>query len=143
MELVERKNYYALDIMKILCAILIFSAHFDSEIGHLSLPYGYVFSLYIIAVPFFFCCSSFLFFDKYLKLDKQSAKKYLLSYTKRLMLMYLIWSIIYVSFMFASWLKRGVFGEKYCRFCIAVPLFLPMQQFGLFLRLRLPFCLLR
>ena len=50
----EKKQYYAIDLMKFALAVLLICAHASSE--KLSFPV-YIdiwFSLYIIAVPFFF-----------------------------------------------------------------------------------------
>ena len=48
------KKYYGLDIGKFICALLIISSHFASEWGHFSKSVDMLFSIYIIAVPFFF-----------------------------------------------------------------------------------------
>ena len=81
----RRKNYSALDVAKFLCAILIISAHFASEWASFPTLLDYAFSIYIIAVPFFFCCSGFLFFTKINALQsKEEKKKYFVSYQKRI-----------------------------------------------------------
>ena len=53
------KKYYGLDIGKFICALLIISSHFASEWGHFSKSVDMLFSIYIIAVPFFFAVSGF------------------------------------------------------------------------------------
>ena len=105
----KRKNYSALDVAKFVCAIFIISAHFASEWATFPALVDYAFSIYIIAVPFFFCCSGFLFFKKIIKLDtKEEQKRYFLSYQKRIWIMYGIWTLIYVPFIVLDWIKKGI-----------------------------------
>ena len=106
----SRKNYWSLDIAKFICAVLIISAHFASEWGKFPKIIDYGFSLYVIAVPFFFCCSGFLFFKKWLPMDKGNRRKYLISYQKRIWIMYGCWTIVYLPFQLISWVKNGTFG---------------------------------
>lgn len=107
-----RKNYFSLDIMKFICAILIFLAHYDSEIGKLANPYGYVFSVYIIAVPFFFCCSGFLFFKKFYQLNSFDKREYLKLYIKRILIIYLSWSALYLTLRIISRIMSGTLSEE-------------------------------
>lgn len=103
------KNYFSLDIAKFICALMIVSAHFAAERGKFPLLIDTLFSIYIIAVPFFFCCSGFLFFKKISNFEnKQEEKLYFLQYQKRIWLMYLYWSIIYFVFKLLEWIKYGV-----------------------------------
>ena len=105
----QRKNYWTLDIAKFICAILIISAHFASEIATFPTLIDYVFSVYIIAVPFFFCCSGFLFFKKLNALEEAAEKrKYFWSYQKRIWIMYGVWSLIYMTFVVATWIRKGI-----------------------------------
>ncbi len=106
----QRKNHWSLDVAKFLCAILIISAHFAAESGKFPTLIDYCFSIYIIAVPFFFACSGFLFFKKWLPLDTENRKKYFISYQKRIWIMYGCWSAVYVSWLVIKWIKNGVFG---------------------------------
>ncbi len=62
--MLEKKQYFAIDFMKFALAVLLICAHASSE--KLSFPV-YIdiwFSLYIIAVPFFFTTSAFFFFQE-------------------------------------------------------------------------------
>ncbi len=105
----SRKNYWSLDVAKFICAVLIISAHFAAEWGKFPTIIDHGFSLYVIAVPFF-CCSGFLFFKKWLPMDKASRKKYLISYQKRIWIMYGCWTAVYLPFQIVSWIKNGTFG---------------------------------
>ncbi len=104
-----RKNYWSLDVAKFFCAILIISAHFASEWGKFPTLIDYAFSLYVIAVPFFFCCSGFLFFKKLNALPtKEEKKKYFIQYEKRIWTMYALWSAVYFVHVLYSW----IIGDK-------------------------------
>lgn len=103
--LVTRKNYCSLDIAKFFCAILIISSHFASEWGNFPTIIDYGFSLYVIAVPFFFCCSGFLFFKKLYALpSKEEKKKYFVQYEKRIWTMYGLWSAVYFIHVVYDWI---------------------------------------
>ncbi len=106
-----RKNYCSLDIAKFFCAILIISAHFASELGNFPTIIDYGFSLYIIAVPFFFCCSGFLFFKKLYALPtKEEKKKYFIQYEKRIWTMYGLWSAVYFVHVVYDWVVDQELG---------------------------------
>ncbi len=106
----QRKNYWSLDIAKFFCAIFVICAHFAAEHGHFPAIIDYSFSVYIIAVPFFFTCSGFLFFKKLNTLKTKAEKtKYFIAYEKRIFVMYGIWSAIYVSYQFTVWLIKDSF----------------------------------
>ena len=108
---VAKKQYYAIDLMKFLLAILLVCAHVSSE--KLSFPV-YIdiwFSFYIVAVPFFFTTSAFFFFQKIVnEKDPRQRTHYYLHYTKRILLMYLMWSLIYTVFKLATWVQTGSFS---------------------------------
>lgn len=111
-----RKNYNSLDVSKFICAILIICAHFASEWGSFPVVVDYAFSIYVIAVPFFFCCSGFLFFKKLNALPTEEAKKkYFISYQKRIWTMYGLWTLVYVPFLLVSWIRSGEFGVRLLR----------------------------
>ena len=102
----EKKQYFVIDFMKFALAVLLICAHASSE--KLSFPV-YIdiwFSIYIIAVPFFFTTSAFFFFKKVINEDvKQTRLQYYKRYTKRILLMYLMWSLIYTFFKVAYWVQ--------------------------------------
>lgn len=104
--MLEKKQYLAIDLMKFVLAVLLICAHASSE--KLSFPV-YIdvwFSLYIIAVPFFFTTSAFFFFKKVTNEDDKLARlQHYKRYTKRILLMYLMWSLIYTCFMVAHWVQ--------------------------------------
>ncbi len=111
-EISTRKNYYSLDIAKFVCAIMILTAHFVAENCNFNSAIDYIFSIYIFAVPFFFACSGFLFFEKLNSLgSKTDQHNYFINYQKRIWIMYLCWSVIYWSFQIAKYAMYGVYLE--------------------------------
>ncbi len=88
----SRQPHAAIDVMKLIMAFLVVAIHTE--------PFGFSFWLdkgfgivTRLCVPFFFVASSYFFF-----LKNGSA----LRYVKRLFLLYLIWSIIYLPFDIAE-----------------------------------------
>ena len=107
----QKKKFYTLDIAKFICAILIISAHFCAEIGKFPTIIDNLFSVYIFAVPFFFACSGFLFFNNLNRFESKEDKfKYFIKYEKRLWIMYGCWSLLYFIYVVYCWIKTGVFG---------------------------------
>lgn len=124
----EKKYYSAIDIVKIICAVLIVFIHtspLESVNGTLnSLLVNYISR---IAVPFFFISSGFLLFGKtdIKKPDGNAVKKYL----KRILSLYLIWSAVYFPFtalqihwsktpaqgleIFLNWAKNMIFSAGF------------------------------
>ncbi len=114
---IKRKNYCSLDIAKFICALTIISAHFASEHGHFHTVIDYAFSIYVIAVPFFFCCSGFLFFKKAdtFKNSKEQTG-YLIKHQKRLWIMYGLWTLVYLPLQVYEWIANLSFKTKLVEF---------------------------
>ena len=83
-------NYPLIDLMKFFCAFLVIGIHTNpfASIPLLDNAFGVVTR---IAVPFFFVASSFFFFRSNI-----SSKK-CLSFCKRILVMYGVWSVIYFT----------------------------------------------
>lgn len=87
----SKKVYESIDLFKFMAAILVVAIHskpfaYDDDIN-------YYFTCFCrIAVPYFFICSSFLFFSK----EKPDIKKY----SKRLISLYIAWFIIEFPFVY-------------------------------------------
>lgn len=103
------QQYGTIDLVKFMCAILIVIAHFITENaeGKVNTLFEYSVSLYIIVVPFFFSCSSYFLFKKIFE-NQQNGKKIVIAYCKRLLIIYLSWSVIYLSFKIATWIRFSV-----------------------------------
>lgn len=104
-----RKQYNSLDIAKFIAAILIIIIHANPFSSYSSvLSYSFRNIIAVIAVPFFFITSGFLFFTKLNSLGQEEQKTYFKSYIKRLCIMYLLWSAVYFVFVLIEWLRYGV-----------------------------------
>lgn len=104
----QRKIYPSLDIMKFIMAMLILTQHTSNEWAHSTGLVHAFFGLGNFAVPFFFACSGFLFFQKYNMLDRGEQKEYYKKWSLRIGKMYLVWSLIYFLFVFWGWLDNGL-----------------------------------
>ncbi len=95
-----------IDVFKFLFSILIVLAHYVTENaeGRISTIIEYGVSLYVIVVPFFFCCSGYFLFRKII-LNPNDKTKIIKGYCYKIAIMYLIWSLIYLLFEFATWIK--------------------------------------
>lgn len=90
----NRINYNGIDIMKLVCAILVVFLHtycYDFGKAGILLKEGITY----VAVPFFFIASGFFLNAGIDRCNTQDEKKnYILKYEKRVILMYLIWTLI-------------------------------------------------
>ena len=91
----ERKYIIGFDILKFLMAIVIISLHAGiSKV--FSIPVStFISNFQGLAVPVFFLLSSFLFFEK-LSCSQPSTSKNLWQFEKRILYLYLLWSIIMI-----------------------------------------------
>ncbi len=107
----SRKQYTAIDIMKFIAAVLIIVLHtapFADVSSVISLGFRRIVTT--IAVPFFFCASGFLFFAKTESFSTHEEKRaYFFKYIKRLIVMYLLWSAVYLPFVVYNWTQSGGF----------------------------------
>ncbi|GMK37657.1 hypothetical protein PCCS19_07110 [Paenibacillus sp. CCS19] len=93
-------NLNNLDIMKFIAAILIVSIHTTPLLSlNETISLAFENTIARVAVPFFFAASGYLFFSKISTNDKRTAAKsagsYWAKYTKRIAVLYLVWSLIY------------------------------------------------
>lgn len=88
-------DYRFIDIFKLFCSFLIVGIHSEpfAEFGILDSAFG---MLTRIAVPFFFVSSSFFLFKK------EFSWKRIGNYCKRMLMLYIVYSIIYVIYELAS-----------------------------------------
>ncbi len=91
----KTRQFPAIDIMKLLCAILVVAIHTHplSSINNI-LNYGLVFYVAKLAVPFFFVAAGYFCFRK-TQLANFDIKKPI-AYAKRIFILYLVWSVIYL-----------------------------------------------
>ena len=108
----SRKVYPSLDIAKFIMAMLILTQHTSNEWAHsVGLVHAF-FGLGNFAVPFFFACSGFLFFQKLIKLSPNEQWAYYKKWSVRIWKMYFVWSLIYFCFVFIGWWQQGFPEEK-------------------------------
>lgn len=91
------KSFVTLDIAKFLCAVLVIALHanpFESFSKVLAFADRHIIT--VVAVPFFFMCSGFLFRPE--KVGKS---------LKRLLRMYILWSAVYLIFQIADCIQNG------------------------------------
>lgn len=90
------QQYKSLDMFKIIAAILVVAIHTQllcgTEAGY------YIRCLCRIAVPFFFVCSSYLFWSKHGSIKK---------YTKRILLLYFVWLILSLPYVVNSFFMNS------------------------------------
>ena len=104
----QKQNYNTLDIVKFILAVFLVIAHTAAEKIQMPAIIDKLCSFYIIVVPFFFTASSFLFFNKLIKCASDTEKKQrYLKYTKRILTLYLVWTIIYTIFNITYWCISG------------------------------------
>lgn len=107
-----KKEYALIDVLKLLMAMLVMLAHICSEKVDVNPAFKLVTSLYNFGVPFFIVCSSYFLFSK---MEKQSSGEARLSYikfSKHIGLVYLIWSLIYFSFVLRGWFVNGADSKE-------------------------------
>lgn len=96
-QLTTKKYYYGIDIMKYIMSFCIVAIHLQPFNSFLNEENDFSNIAIRLAVPFYFCCSGF--FLKH-KLDATNDlleyKAVALTYIKRVLRLYLIWSIIYL-----------------------------------------------
>lgn len=102
-------QYGMIDFVKFLGALLIVIAHYVTENaqGRINSFIDYAISLYVIVVPFFFCSAGFLLFIKVFAISEKAwiiVKKY----CQRILRIYLSWSVVYIAFKVATWIRFGV-----------------------------------
>lgn len=107
----------AVDVVKFLCALLIVAAHYVTEnaTGRIHPLIDYGVSLYVIVVPFFFACGGYFLFRKVFANGDSGAVK---SYIRRILVLYGLWSAIYVTFQVLTWLRFGTTAAEVLRYLL-------------------------
>lgn len=122
-----KTQYNALDLGKFVCALLILFYHYFSEHGPVPRLLDEALSLYAVGVALFMVISGFLAFSKISVLDNYNdRRKYIFKQVRRILLIYLFWSIPYIVYQIAAWdyssltfeyvldqLQRWIFGSTF------------------------------
>ncbi len=109
----KRQQYYAVDIAKFICSILVVAGHTFplgtySEAGDFLIIQG----IARVVVPFFFLTAAYLFFSHYPAALPKSWRQagYLWRYIERLGILFFFWSIIIYSLIALVYMSNGVVG---------------------------------
>lgn len=103
----ETKNIYSFDLLKFIMALVIVAHH--SAIREVSSTVEMLFNpLNWVSVPVFFILSSFFFLRKCR--ENNFDWILLISYTKRLSILYLIWAFINTPFIFPKYYSSIIDG---------------------------------
>ncbi len=87
----------SLDVGKFIAAIFVVCLHSRPFYGT---PFDYVLNLFfVMAVPFFFCTSSYLFYSR---------KGSLIKYIKRLLQIYFVWLVIEFPYVYLRFFSDGI-----------------------------------
>lgn len=105
-----KKNFVGIDLFKLIAAILIVILH---SIGNYLGKAGILFisNICCIAVPFFFIVSGYFFGRGLQQKTNNERKNYFKKYEKKLIKMYIVWSLIGIPFMVRAYLN--IYGNNY------------------------------
>jgi len=126
----ERRDYYLVDIIKLICAILVVGSYCGPMLSiNETLNYFLFQILSKIAFPFFFVASSYFFFSKLefvIGLKSKENIKLLRKYILRLCILYIIWTLFYliplsiqiatdeiVDYTFVDFIRNFFFAGSY------------------------------
>jgi surface polysaccharide O-acyltransferase-like enzyme len=97
-----RKAYPTVDYLKFFCAILIIGIHTQPFVFNYWLDKGFGI-ITRLAVPYFFVASSYFLFNK---MDFDNPRNFNIKpFLKRILLIYGVWSLVYLPFRIHSWLS--------------------------------------
>ena len=108
MEKLAKIRNNAIDIFRYICAILVVCVHAVpfAEINS-NLSYFFVQILPRVAVPFFFTISGYYYIKKILE-EGADINKIFWKYVLKLLILYSLWSIIYIMIKFIQGLGQGI-----------------------------------
>lgn len=106
-----KKSYPLIDVFKFISALTIIAIHTQPFLNYtdsfLYIPYSFI---KCFAIPFFFVSSSYLFFSK-IDINNMSSdlsRTYLKKWLKRLLQLYIIYSIVNMVLMFSEWKSKDI-----------------------------------
>lgn len=109
-ELQKRDNYYGFDLAKVILCICVVAIHTMGAYG--------IYPFLRIAVPMFFCISSFLFFRK---LDETRDRAQLFKFLSRNTKLYVFWFLVLLlpTLTIGGWLKGNLIRNA-IKFCLKI-----------------------
>lgn len=103
----EKVRNNSIDIFRYICAILVVSIHTHPfEEINVNLSYFFVQIIPRIAVPFFFAISGYYYIKKITQ-EGVDINKIFWKYTMRLLIVYSLWSLIYIAINFIIGIVQG------------------------------------
>lgn len=108
--LAKLRQYPAVDIAKYIGAMLVVAIHtFPFEDISPSFNLFFIATVCRLAVPFFFVCSSFFLFRKihHTKNQATEGKKLVMAWLKRIGILYLVWTVIYLPYTIWNYSEAG------------------------------------
>lgn len=104
----SKKQYGAIDIAKYVSALLVVAIH-TYPFWEVSETFNTFFIAVVcrLAVPFFFVTSAFFFFGK-VRRENMDAENRLYIYLRRLLILYLVWTVLYIPYTVWNYVSAGV-----------------------------------
>ncbi len=105
--MVKAKQYAAVDIAKYVSALLVVAIH-TYPFLEISETFNTLFIAIVcrLAVPFFFISSGYFLFRK-LDGTKEQNQKRIMRYIRRLLILYLVWTVIYIPYTIWNYMGTG------------------------------------
>ena len=105
----KKKYYHAIDLVRVVAAFIVVAVHTDPLMTYFETG-NYFINTVIgrLVVPYFFIVSGFFFARKIdFRVPMQTDIHFLKGFLKKIVLIYLIWSAIFLPFQWLDWLQRG------------------------------------
>lgn len=101
-----KKNYSLIDIFKLIFAIGIVAIHCNIFDNNGMISWLTLHGIFRLGVPFFFCVSGFLLYEKLL--NTENDKEYIKKYIKRLFIPLIFWLIINIPIKLFEYKSNGI-----------------------------------
>lgn len=130
--MLEKKNYYGIDLLKFIMAVCVVAIHTQPLYSIQSIVVQRLFdTITSLAVPYFFSVSGFLLFSKIdanilSRKSMEVCKKYL----SRVLSLYVIWNIIYLPITIFGFKENNMSFARYVLDCIRGFLFIGQQFYS-------------
>ena len=108
---VAKEKYNAIDITKFIMAIILIFIHTWSRFGGILMQTKLIPIVTNTAVPFFFITSGFLLENK-IKKQKENKEKVVKKYILNALIIYIIWTIIYLPITIFGWRLNGLTNKE-------------------------------
>ncbi|WP_285842978.1 acyltransferase family protein [Metabacillus litoralis] len=110
--MINNTNNNSIDVMKFICAILVVIIHAPPLLSYNETANFIIVDIIArIAVPFFFVCAGYFFFNKIPikngRMERSNNFKPLTKYTGHLIRIYIFWTIFYLLWWVPLWYKGG------------------------------------